>query len=78
MEQFNFALKSLAEFCQLGTLENGLLRDTFTALMIDPELQKRLFKVQRGREGIRSREGIRFSHQHLTGRTKSISNTSNE
>ena len=45
MEQFHFALKSLVEFCQLGTLEDGLLREIFTANMNDPEIQKELLKV---------------------------------
>ena len=45
LEQFHSALRSLAEFCQLGTLEDGLLRDIFTANMNDPEIQKELLKV---------------------------------
>ena len=45
VEQFHSALRSLAEFCQLGALENGLLRDIFTANMNDPEIQKELLKV---------------------------------
>ena len=45
MEQFHSALRSLAEFCQLGALEDGLLRDIFTANMNDPEIQKELLKV---------------------------------
>ena len=44
MEQLHSALISLAEFCQLGALEDDLLRDIFTANMIDPEIQKELFK----------------------------------
>ena len=45
MEQFHSALRSLAEFCQLGALEDGPLRDIFTANMIDPEIQKELLKL---------------------------------
>ena len=45
MEQFHSALRSLAEFCQLGALEDGLLTDIFTANMIDHEIQKYLLKV---------------------------------
>ena len=45
MEQFHSALRYLAEFCQLGTLEDGLLRDIFTANMNDPEIQKEHLKV---------------------------------
>ena len=45
MEQFHSILRSLAEFRQLATLEEGLLRDIFTANMIDPEIQKELLKV---------------------------------
>ena len=45
MEQFHSALRSLAEFCQLGALEDSLLRDIFTANMNDPEIQKELLKV---------------------------------
>ena len=45
MEQFHSALRSLVEFCQLEALEDGLLRDIFTANMIDPEIQKQLLKV---------------------------------
>ena len=45
VEQFHFALRTLAEFCQLGALEDDLLRDIFIANMIDPEIQKELLKV---------------------------------
>ena len=45
MEQFHSALRSLAEHCQLGTLEDELLRDIFTANMIDHEIQRELLKV---------------------------------
>ena len=45
MEQFHSALRSLAEHCQLGHLEDELLRDIFTANMIDLEIQKELLKV---------------------------------
>ena len=45
MEQFHSSLRSLAEHCQLGHLEYELLRDIFTANMIDPEIQKELVKV---------------------------------
>ena len=45
MEQFHSALRSLAEHCQLGQLEDELLRDIFTANMIDQEIQKELLKT---------------------------------
>ena len=45
MEQFHSALRSMAEFCQLGALEDDLLRDIFTAKITDPEKQKELLKV---------------------------------
>ena len=45
MEQFHSALRSLAEHCQLGHLEDELLRNIFTANMIDSEIQKELLKV---------------------------------
>ena len=45
MEQFHSALRSPAEFCQPGTLEDGLLRDIYTANMNDPEIQKELLKI---------------------------------
>ena len=45
MEQFHLALRSLAEHCQLGYLEDALLRDIFTANMIDQEIQKKLLKT---------------------------------
>ena len=45
MEQFHSALRSLAEHCQLGDLEDELLRDIFTANMIDQEIQKELLKT---------------------------------
>ena len=44
MEQFHSDLRSLAEHCQLAHLEDELLRDTFTANMIDHEKQKELLK----------------------------------
>ena len=53
MEQFHSALSSLAEFCQLGALEDDLLRDIFTANMTDPEIQK---------GNTRPREGTGISH----------------
>ena len=40
VEQFHSALKSLVEHCQLAHLENELLSDTFTANIIDQEIQK--------------------------------------
>ena len=40
MEQFHSALRSLAEHCQLGHLEDELLRDIFTANMIEKMTQK--------------------------------------
>ena len=45
MEQFHSALRSLAEICQLGALEDNLLRDIFTAKLTDPEIQKELLKA---------------------------------
>ena len=45
MEQFPSSLRSLAEHCQVGHLEDELLRDIFTANMIDPEIQKEQIKV---------------------------------
>ena len=45
MEQFQSAVRSLAEHCQLGHLEDELLREIFTANMTDPEIQKELLKV---------------------------------
>ena len=45
MDQFHSALRSLAEQCQLGYLEDALLRDIFTAIMIDQEIQKELLKT---------------------------------
>ena len=45
MEQFHLALRSLAEHCRLGYLEDALLRDIFTANMIDQEIQKELLKT---------------------------------
>ena len=45
MEEFHSALRSLAQFCQLGALEDDLLRDIFTANVIDPEIQRELLKV---------------------------------
>ena len=45
MEQFQSALRSLAEHCQLADLEDELLRDIFTANMIDQETQKELLKT---------------------------------
>ena len=45
MEQFHSALTSLAEHCQLAHLEDELLRDIFTANMIDHEIQKELLKT---------------------------------
>ena len=40
MEQFLSSLRSLGEHCQLVQLEDDLLKDIFTANMIDQELQK--------------------------------------
>ena len=45
MEQFHSALRALAEHCQLAHLENELLRDIFTAKVIDHEIQKELLKT---------------------------------
>ena len=45
LEQVHSALRSLAEHCQLGALEDELLRDIFTANMIDHEIQRELLKV---------------------------------
>ena len=44
MGQFQSAQRSLAEFCQLGTLEDELLGDIFTAKMKDPEIKNELLK----------------------------------
>ena len=45
MEQFHSALRLLAEHCQLAGLEDVLLRDIFTANMMDQEIQKELLKT---------------------------------
>ena len=45
MEQFHLALRSLAEHCRIAHLEDELLRDIFTANMIDHEIQKELLKT---------------------------------
>ena len=45
MEQFHSALRSLAEHCQLAHLEVELLRDIFTANMIDHKVQEGLPKT---------------------------------
>ena len=45
MEQSHSALRVLAEHCQLAHLEDELLRDKFTANMIDQEIQKELLKT---------------------------------
>ena len=45
MEQFHSALRSFAEHCQLAHLEDELLRDMFTANMIDHEIPKELLKT---------------------------------
>ena len=45
MEQFHSALRALTEHCQLAHLEDELLRDIFTANMIDHEIQKKLLKM---------------------------------
>ena len=45
MEQFHSALRLLAEHFQLADLEDELLRDIFTANMIDQEIQKELLKT---------------------------------
>ena len=45
MEQFHSALRLLAKHCQLADLEDELLRDIFTANMIDQEIQKELLKA---------------------------------
>ena len=42
MEQFNSALSSLAEHCQLAQLEDELLGDIFTPNMTSHEIQKEL------------------------------------
>ena len=42
MEQFHSVLRSLAEFCHLGALEDNLLRDIFTVNVTDTEIQKEL------------------------------------
>ena len=45
MEQFHSALRALAERCQLADSEDELLKDIFTANMIDQEIQKKLLKT---------------------------------
>ena len=45
MEQLHSLLRSLAEHCQLAHLENDLLRDIFTANMIDQQIQKELLRT---------------------------------
>ena len=45
MEQFHSVLRALAEQCQLAHLEDELLREIFTANMIDHEIQKELLKT---------------------------------
>ena len=45
VEQIHSALRSLVEHCRLADLEDELLRDTFTANMIDQEIQKELLKT---------------------------------
>ena len=45
MDQLHSALRPLAEHCQLAHLEDELLRDIFTANMIDHETQKELLKT---------------------------------
>ena len=45
MEQFHSALRALAEQRQLAHLEDELLRDIFTANMIDQEIQNELLKT---------------------------------
>ena len=45
VKHFHSVLRSLAEYCQPGALEVGLLRDIFTANMINSEIQKELLKV---------------------------------
>ena len=45
MQQFHSSLRSLAEHCQLAHLEDELLRDIFTANMVDHEIQKELSKT---------------------------------
>ena len=46
MEQLTSALRSLAEFCQLRELQEDLLMDIFTIVMIDPKIQKEHLKVK--------------------------------
>ena len=50
VEQFHSALRSLAEHCQLADQEDELLREIFTANMIDQEIQKELLKTTHTQE----------------------------
>ena len=70
MEQFHSALRSLAEFCQLGALEDGLLRDIFRTNMTEPDFKKKLLKKTLDPKITRT------SHRHFTRRTKPISHRS--
>ena len=45
MEQYHLAVRSLAEHCQLGALEDKLLRYIITANMTDHEIQRELLKI---------------------------------
>ena len=65
MEQFHSVLRSFAEFCHLGALEDGMLGDIFTANMIEPEIQK---KVPKG--NTQTRKSTWFSHQYRTRQAK--------
>ena len=44
LEQFLCALRELATYCQFGTLKTTLIRDIFTAHLLDFEIQKELLK----------------------------------
>ena len=44
LEQFLCALRELAQHCQFGVLESTLIRDIFTAHILDFEIQKELLQ----------------------------------
>ena len=80
MGQFHSALSFLAEHFQLGHLKDELLRDIFTANMINREIQKELLKITLTTEKaleqavslelrIRSQLAIKFKHPSKTSTT---------
>ena len=78
MEQFYSALRSLAEHCQLGALEEELLRDIFTANMIDHEIQRELLKINLSPErALEVAIGIELgARNHLAILAKTLQSTS--